>query len=85
MFCRFCGKHIPDGACFCSSCGGKIRDSDLNSHIENEKNKGKKPSKITDIKDQLSEIGEFAGAIVLLLFLLGFLNKPISSLIKFIF
>lgn len=29
MFCKFCGKGIPDGAAFCTECGKPLRQTDI--------------------------------------------------------
>ena len=31
MFCKYCGKQIPENAKFCSKCGKKIQESGIRS------------------------------------------------------
>lgn len=35
MFCRKCGKSIPDDSCFCPACGSPINDTSLSAQESN--------------------------------------------------
>lgn len=93
MFCTNCGAKIADDACFCSNCGEKIN---IGNPIVNEKilDTMQQPSVFDaqseeksnkEWKENLSPWLSILGAILLILFLLGFLDKPIGTIIDFIF
>lgn len=93
MFCTNCGAKIADDACFCGNCGEKIN---IGNQIVNEKilDTMQQPSAFgaqseeksnKDWRENLSPWLSLFGSILLLLFLLGFFNKPIGTIIDVIF
>lgn len=93
MYCRYCGVEISDNAKFCKLCGKSVQiGKDLSSYgdkltetaeIRNEQNsvyQGEKQS----IWKQLSWIPDILAPLLLFALIFGFLDKPISDLIRFI-
>lgn len=54
MFCKYCGKELPESAVYCSGCGQKIQDTQGSEHnnISEDNNKNE-----TNIKDTLKKYG----------------------------
>ena len=48
MFCRFCGKVIPDDSVFCPICGTKLKDVALNDELEDKDTNNVALSEATD-------------------------------------
>ena len=48
MFCRFCGKVIPDDSVFCPICGAKLKDIALNDELEDKDTNNVALSEATD-------------------------------------
>ena len=65
MFCKNCGKEIPDGTKFCSSCGTAIepatKTEEFKSTVQKPKSKGKKIGGIVMVVlGGLSILGSFS-------------------------
>ena len=91
MFCTNCGVKNSDDACFCSECGKRINvhtsslEGNRIEEIQSKKVDSSQKIGTEKLKESISAYFSLIGAILLILFFLGFLDKPISSIIQAIF
>ena len=85
MYCRYCGKELPEEAKFCPSCGAKLVE-EIETSIEAEPvfdmPKEEKP-KSSKVWDTFATIGMILGIInmaMCLLFAIGFKNVTLQNL-----
>lgn len=91
MFCTNCGVKNSDDACFCSECGKRINvqtssmEENRMEEIQSQKIDSSQKSRTEKLKESVSVYFSLIGVILLILFFLGFLDKPLSSIIQVIF
>lgn len=54
MYCKYCGKAIPEGAKFCRSCGGKLTAAECETRLNEGKSSESKTFELREDTDQKS-------------------------------
>ncbi len=86
MYCTKCGMEISDEAHVCELCGNIVSSQSAcidnsTQEMQSTRDEGSSEAK-NDLKDTLSAYLGLIGSILMILFLLGFLDQPISMLLK---
>lgn len=72
MFCKYCGKEIPDGSAFCPECGQKLN----NPEYKPEREKSGISQKLGKVPTILVGVIVVAALLFLILLVFSFLVSP---------
>lgn len=73
MFCKYCGKEIPNDAVFCNYCGKNVKDKDLDKKDLNEKVENKNNAEKIEQKKPKKTYKSYRLVAVIIIAIAGFI------------